>query len=137
MSGLTDAEVLVKVAKRDIETLFRMLSVEGFSDAPIGYFVQQAAEKLLKAWLAVLGERYPYTHDISILLRKLEKLNCDVSEYWDLTDFIPFAMEVRYELLTGEEDPIDRAAVLAKVQSLYNLVESVVQSSKTKGTEDV
>jgi HEPN domain-containing protein len=137
MSGLAEAEVLVQVAKRDIETLSKMLSVEGFSDAPIGFFAQQAAEKLLKAWLAVLGESYPYTHNITVLLQSLEDLNCDVSGYWDLIDLIPFAVEVRYELLTGEGDPIDRAAVLAKVQSLYDLVKSLVQSSRAKGAEDV
>ncbi len=137
MSGLDEAELLVQVAKRDIETLSKMLSVEGFSDAPIGFFAQQAAEKLLKAWLAVLGESYPYTHDITVLLQSLEDLNCDISDYRDLIDLTPFAVEVRYEILTGEEDPIDKAAALAKVQSLYNLVESVVQSAKAKGAEDV
>jgi HEPN domain-containing protein len=130
MSGLADAEMLVRVAKRDIKTLSKMLSVEGFLDEPIGYFVQQATEKLLKAWLAILGERYPYTHNISVLLQNLEDLNCDVSDYWDLTDFTPFAIGVRYELLIEEDESIDRELALSQVQSLYKRVESIVQTSK-------
>jgi HEPN domain-containing protein len=33
--------------------------VEVFADEIFGFHVQQAAEKLFKAWIALLGEEYP------------------------------------------------------------------------------
>jgi HEPN domain-containing protein len=130
MSEPSKAEILLQVAKRDLETLAGMLNVNVFADEPFGFFVQQAAEKLLKSWLAILGETYPYTHNLSILLQSLEELGCDISLYWSLTDFIPFAVEFRYELLIDDE-PIDRNAAIAQIQNLYSHVESILQSSAT------
>ncbi|NEQ31824.1 MAG: HEPN domain-containing protein [Leptolyngbya sp. SIO4C5] len=39
-----------------------------FADEIFGFHVQQAIEKCLKAWIAALGEVYPYTHDLGVLL---------------------------------------------------------------------
>lgn len=69
-----------------------MLQVEElFSDEIFGQHVQQSVEKLIKAWLVALNETYPRTHNLSALLRRLEKSGCDVTDYWDLTDFTPFS----------------------------------------------
>ena len=37
-----------------------------FADEIFGFHVQQATEKLLKAWLASLGEAYPLSHDLHL-----------------------------------------------------------------------
>ena len=41
---------------------------DDISDEVLGFHVQQAAEKSLKAWLALLGETYPLTHNLDTLL---------------------------------------------------------------------
>ena len=38
---------------------------EVFADEIAGFLAQQATEKLVKAWIALLGETYPITHDIA------------------------------------------------------------------------
>lgn len=49
MSEPDQVKVLLQVAKRDLSTLSGMLNAETFAEEPFGFFVQQAAEKLLKA----------------------------------------------------------------------------------------
>ena len=69
MTGTPDlkcAAVLFAAADRDLMTVRSMTA-----DAPIesiGFHLQQAAEKGMKAWLAALGETYPLTHNLGTLL---------------------------------------------------------------------
>lgn len=48
-------------AQRDLRALAGMLDSQTFADEIFGFHVQQAAEKVLKAWIAALGEVYPFT----------------------------------------------------------------------------
>ena len=64
MSDAKCAGMLVEAARRDIEALRVMRGTDGIPDEIYGFHVQQAAEKLLKAWIALLGESYPLTHSI-------------------------------------------------------------------------
>ena len=82
MSGPNEAKILVAAAERDLNDLLGMLQVEAlFSDKTFGQHGQQSVEKLIKAWLVALGETYPRTHNLNTLLRCLEKLGCDVTNY--------------------------------------------------------
>ena len=65
MSDLKQARVLLMSAKRDISALHGMADASVFADEIFGFHAQQAAEKLLKAWLALLGETYPTIHDLA------------------------------------------------------------------------
>ena len=70
MSDVKCARVMYRAAERDVLTLRSMTA-----DAPVesfGFHVQQGAEKALKAWLALLGEKYPLTHSIETLLDILD-----------------------------------------------------------------
>ena len=53
----------------------------------LGFHVQQAAEKLFKAWLALLGETYPMTHDLTELLEMLTSLEPDAARFDVLIDY--------------------------------------------------
>ena len=59
MSDLKQARILVKAAERKVSALHGMGDPAVFANGIFGFHVQQAAEKLLKAWLASLGEAYP------------------------------------------------------------------------------
>ncbi|MDE0239275.1 MAG: hypothetical protein OXQ84_03605 [bacterium] len=52
MSDLEQARELVGAAQKDISALRGMGDATVFADEFFGFHVQQAAEKLLKAWLA-------------------------------------------------------------------------------------
>lgn len=68
MSDFKQARVLLEAAERDATALRGMGDAAVFADEIFGFHVQQAAEKLLKAWLASLGEIYPLSHDLAALL---------------------------------------------------------------------
>ena len=68
MSDLKAARVLVEAAERDIAALRGMGDASVFADEIFGFHTQQATEKLFKAWLALLGDTYPLTHNLEQLL---------------------------------------------------------------------
>ena len=92
-------------------------------DGIIGFHAQQAAEKALKAWLTILGIDFPRTHDLSLLIHKLEEGGAEVTSLWALLELNPFAVQFRYEIL--DDEPLDHEAILAQVTALLNHVESL------------
>lgn len=128
MSNLQQAKQLLKIAQRNLKALSGMMDSQTFADEIFGFHTQQAAEKILKAWLAAIGEVYPFTHDLGVLLQQLEQGDCDVEPYWDLLEYNVFAVQLRYDAIGSEDLPIARESALAQVQSLYAQVETCVNS---------
>jgi len=61
------------------------------------FHCQQAAEKLLKAYLIGNGQEYPFTHDLFLILEKILPIDSGVDELRDsLAILMPYAVEVRY-----------------------------------------
>ena len=120
MSDIKSARMMYRAAERDALTLRSMTA-----DAPVesfGFHVQQAAEKALKAWLALLGETYPLTHSIETLLDLLDDRGAAAESFRDLVDYTPYAVEFRYEGIGPDAEPIDRKGVLATVETLVEQV---------------
>ena len=116
MSDVKCARLMYRAAERDVLTLRSMTA-----DAPVesfGFHVQQAAEKALKAWLALLGEKYPLTHSIETLLDLLDDRGAAVEPFRDLVEFTPYAVEFRYAGVDPDAESIDREGALALVQAL-------------------
>ena len=88
------------------------VSSGGLPDEIYGFHVQQAAEKLLKAWIALLGESYPLTHSIETLLKLLADRGIDTAPFLDLNAYTPYAVEFRYAGVGPDAKPIDRAGAL-------------------------
>ena len=128
MSDPIQARNMLNASQRDLKALSGMLDSELFSDEIFGLHTQQSVEKSLKAWLAALGETYPYTHDISRLLGRLERSDCDVSAYENLVPYTEFAAQVRYVGMSDDAEPIDREGVLVQVKSLYEHVNIILKS---------
>ena len=120
MSDVKCARVMYRAAERDVLTLRSMTA-----DAPVesfGFHVQQAAEKALKAWLALLGEKYPLTHSIETLLDILDDRGAAVEPFRSLIEYTPYAVEFRYVGVGPDAEPIDREGALALVQALLDQV---------------
>ena len=120
MSDVKCARVMYRAAERDVLTLRSMTA-----DAPVesfGFHVQQAAEKALKAWLALLGEKYPLTHSIETLLDLLTGRGADVEPFRDLVEYTPYAVEFRYVGVDPDAEQINREGALALVQALHERV---------------
>ena len=116
MSDVKCARVMYRAAERDVLTLRSMTA-----EAPVesfGFHVQQAAEKALKAWLALLGKMYPLTHSIETLLDLLDDRGAATEPFRSLIDYTPYAVEFRYVGAGPDAEPIDREGALALVQAL-------------------
>ena len=98
----------------------------GIPDEIFGFHVQQAAEKLLKAWIALLGECYPLTHNIETLLALLAEQDVATEPFRDLTVYTPYAVEFRYAGVGSDAPAIDRTGGLGCVETLLERVERLL-----------
>ena len=117
MSDLKQARVLLMSAERDISALRGMADVAVFADEIFGFHAQQAAEKLLKAWLALLGETYPTTHDLARLLAMLRARDVEATRFNELVEYTPFAVQFRYAPGDLSARPLDRDTAIERVEA--------------------
>ena len=122
MSDAKCARMLLSAAERDIEALRIMRHSDEIPAEIFGFHVQQGAEKLLKAWIALLGDSYPLTHSIETLLALLTDRGAATEPFNDLAAYTPYAVEFRYAGVGPNAEPIDRARALALVETLLEEV---------------
>lgn len=118
MSDVKWARMLLGAAERDVQALQNMGDASAFSEEIFGFHVQQATEKLFKAWLALLGEVYPLTHNLELLLELLQERGPAMSSFRTLTEYTPYAVRFRYEPIDTNGQPIAREQTLHLVESL-------------------
>jgi HEPN domain-containing protein len=126
------ARLLLGMARKDLRALEAMLDPDAFAEEIFGFHAQQATEKVLKAWLSLVGRAYPRTHDIGALLEILEAsdeaIPATARELAELTDF---AVQLRYETYESDDEPLERPPVIERVGELINWVESkVIQTTE-------
>jgi len=123
MSPADTPRELLKLAERDYQAAMILAHAENPQTDTAGFHLQQAAEKSLKAWLALKGIDYPRTHDLNLLLGLLEDQEESVEVFWSLLELNPFAVQFRYELAGEVFTDFEQFAqlireLLAHVQSL-------------------
>ncbi|HHY47316.1 MAG TPA: HEPN domain-containing protein [Firmicutes bacterium] len=96
------------------------------ADEIFGFHAQQAIEKALKAWLALLGVEYPKTHDITPLLSMLTAHGQPVDSFYDLIEFNLYAVQFRYEAFDGIGEPLERDVVIVRVGELVRKVQALI-----------
>ena len=129
MRDLRGARMFLRLADRDVRALAGMVVGEPFDDEVFGFHAQQAIEKTLKAWLCLVRERVPRTHDLGELLALLgDRLDASDSS-WELADFTDFAVEYRYSEMALEAS-LDRPSVVATVTALFRRVEAEVSQAE-------
>ncbi|MDE0524647.1 MAG: HEPN domain-containing protein [Boseongicola sp.] len=116
------ARALSDAAERDISALRGMGDAAVFADEIFGFHVQQAAEKLLKAWLALRGQTYPLSHDLAALLDMLSVGGVDVADFDELVDYTPYAVRLRYATADPGVRPPDRPKAIRQVETLLAAV---------------
>ena len=130
MSDLEHAREMIALARRDLKALGGMLDAGTFEDEVFGFHAQQAVEKALKAWMCLLGEEYPLTHNIRLLLAILGKCGRDVEIFSELSKYNAFAVDHRYRFPPSPE-ALDRPATLAEVRELVEHVEKLIGQTET------
>jgi HEPN domain-containing protein len=98
----------LRIARRDLRMARRLLDPE-VEEASWGWAAQQCLEKTLKAWLHLLGNTPPSTHDISRLLLLLQEAGIEIKALLPLRAFTSFAVQYRYDD-EPEELSLDRTA---------------------------
>ena len=125
MRDLKSAAVLCAAAKRDLLTVRSMSATAPVES--VGFHLQQAVEKALKAWLALLGETYPLTHNLGTLLSLLSDLGATAEPFDELTDLTPYAVEFRYSDAGVDADRVDMDPLLALAQTLLTEVQRLLE----------
>jgi HEPN domain-containing protein len=87
----------VAKADNDLLNADNNLSAERIPLDTVCFHCQQAAEKLLKAFLAANGQAPPHTHDLLYLLELVLAIDETAEQlHDDLLILTPYAIEVRY-----------------------------------------
>jgi HEPN domain-containing protein len=122
------ARLLLQKARQDLDLVVNVADSEIVADEIIGFHIQQAIEKAIKASLTRLGIQYEFTHDLSILYRQAENSGLTLPASIDaVEELIVFAVQFRY-LLYQEEQSLDRTAGLALAERFVKWADSVIES---------
>ena len=127
---LSHARELLDAAERGMSALRGMEDADVFADEIYGFHVQQAIEKSFKAWLALLGEKYPTTHDLAILLEPLKEREPEAAGFEDLAEFTRFAVRFRCMQVEPDNEPLDRGAILPRVEVLQERVRRLAETGQ-------
>ena len=122
MSDVKCARMLLEAAERDVVVLRVLRTSNEVSDQVLGFHVQQGAEKALKAWIAVIGEMYPLSHNIGVLVEFLADRGVEMEPFHDLIGYTPYAVEFLYHGVASGVGRIDRGGAVALVEALLDEV---------------
>jgi HEPN domain-containing protein len=116
-------------AAQDEALIDRVITAQDIADETIGFHLQQAAEKLLKAVLAANTIAFRRTHDLVDLSDTLKDAGLPVPIALAQLDALnPFAVEARYDFLPSSSAPLDRAGMRQLVRALRTWAEALVHS---------
>lgn len=116
-------------ATQDEVAVDRLINDVSVADEVVGFHLQQAAEKLLKAVLAQHGIDVRKTHNLVYLIDRLGEYDVSLPAHLlTLHSLNPFAVEYCYELLDDEVlPPLNRAQFRDMVRDLRAWAAAQVQ----------
>jgi HEPN domain-containing protein len=118
------AKLLLQKAREDLSAAQVLIATEDQADHVIGFHLQQASEKSLKAALAERMIEIPRTHDLGYLVELLENLEIEVSELVASSDWLtPWGVLFRYD--ENPED-LDRDKALEVATATIGMAEQLV-----------
>jgi HEPN domain-containing protein len=133
MTRSDQAQLLQRKAAQDLAVLDRLLDDAAIDDETLGYHAQQAAEKLIKALLALHGHDYPRSHNIGLLLDLLESHGISMpGNFEDVQALTPFGTVYRYDHLPMDDTP-DRRSWPPLLHALYAFEEEAIESGERLG----
>jgi HEPN domain-containing protein len=127
MKEIELAHSLLASAQKDLKAIRNMTDPDLFEDDVFGFHAQQAVEKSLKAWIALLGGQYPFVHDLDVLLNTLQKLGANVDGLRSLVELNAFAVQFRYEAFESPDEPLARRSVTGEAARLFQKVSALAK----------
>jgi HEPN domain-containing protein len=121
---LSEPEGLLKIALADLETAEASSDPAVFREGAWGFWLQQAVEKALKAWLLHLDVDAPLTHDLRRLLLLLAAAGESTADMEPLAQLTVYAVQFRYD---ADPTPLglDRAYFNGQVKALLARVNAL------------
>ncbi len=104
-------------AQNDLLNADNNLNAEQTPLDTVCFHCQQAAEKMLKAFLVGNGRPHPFTHDLLLLLQHVLPIHANAEQLRDaLSLLMPYAVEIRYpgDEFTPTEDDAKEARQAAE-----------------------
>ena len=136
MSDIDDARLMQTKAKQDLSALRGMMDKTIFAEEIFGFHAQQAVEKSLKAWLALIGVDFPLIHDLEELFALLKDQGQAVPDiFQSLVDLTDFSVQFRYDTYIDFEDELDRDEIIQKVQNFVDHVEQRLNNASTEASQ--
>jgi HEPN domain-containing protein len=122
-----EAAALLRIAWRDLRAAER-LQDPAIDEASWGFFVQQAVEKALKAWLLLMAESPPPIHNLTVLFRRIADRQGAVDPFLSLEAFTDFAVQFRYD---DQLEPmgLDRLAWQQRATALVRHVDALMHDN--------
>ena len=122
-------------AKNDLLNVDNNLKAEEVPFDTVCFHCQQAAEKILKAYLAGSKQPNPRTHDLFLILEKILSLDSKAEQLRDaLSILMPYAVEIRYPddwFMPSEQDVKEARDAASKVLKwLENALPGIFQRPK-------
>jgi HEPN domain-containing protein len=130
--ALSEPEGLLRIAFVDLETAEASSNPAVFREGAWWFWLQQAVEKALKAWILQLGVDPPLPHDLRRLLLLLEAKGVATAGLEPLAQLTVYAVQFRYD---ADAAPIglNREALNLQVKELIARVEAfLVPGSDTE-----
>ena len=124
MKDLKLARILLDSAGANIFSLRSTVDTPDYPEEVFGFHVQQAAEKSFRAWLCLLNEQYPVSHDLTLLSDRIKAGDAEVTRFRNLLEYTPYAVEFRYTSSTQDE-PLERNTALRLSEELVKHVETM------------
>lgn len=136
MTPSDQARLLLRKAAQDLAVLDKLIDDPAIDDETLGFHAQQAAEKAIKALLALAGCDYPRSHNIGLLLDLLHSQGIGVPGNADaLAARTPFGTLFRYDDLLFEDVP-DRHSWPPLLHRLLADVQGLIDASGSPGPEN-
>ena len=137
MSDIDDARLMQTKAKQDLSALCGMKDKTIFAEEIFGFHAQQAVEKSLKAWLALIGVDFPLIHDLEELFALLKDQGQAVPDiFQSLVDLTDFSVQFRYDTYIDFEDELDRDEIIQKVQNFVDYVEQLLNNASMEASSE-
>jgi HEPN domain-containing protein len=134
MKPLDPWRALLDKASQDERAVDGLATFPDIAPEIVGFHLQQAAEKMLKAALGSLEVAYRFTHNLGELIHLLEVNGHPVpQELGRLRDLTPYAIEWRYDFVPPEgEDDLDLGPHREMVRKLRAWVEALLHERKNR-----
>ena len=122
------ALVSLEKAKQDLKAVEKWQADKDISDEIIGFHIQQAIEKSLKAVLLSHAIDFPRTHNLGLLIELCQSNKVSIPpEFLEVDKFNRFAVEWRYDLLPSTpKTPLNRKDAYDLAQRIWIWANSLI-----------